>query len=220
MRSLQTLRSTHDHRSWVSSACLAPSGTAADWSSVCLSFTLSTFLRPFAPRALPRFRATMDALSSVAERLFGFVSMNTVSGPQQTSLLNAPHLPAVRSPTTPRCPRLTDLLSSPGLTARVSSHPVPGLLASWASPFSSRLATATGRIEFVNLPTSSSPPVAPHAASRRRSYLRLSRPGLAPSEDFHLTDSVRSQAHWSRGFPARRKEPRTAPSRAELFERP
>jgi hypothetical protein len=161
-----------------------------------LSFTLSTFLRPFAPRALPRFRATMDALSSVAERLFGFVSMNTVSGPQQTSLLNAPHLPAVRSPTTPRCPRLTDLLSSPGLTARVSSHPVPGLLASWASPFSSRLATATGRIEFVNLPTSSSPPVAPHAASRRRSYLRLSRPGLAPSEDFHLTDSVRSQAHW------------------------
>ena len=46
------------------------------------------------------------------------------------------------------------------------------------------------------LPTSSSPPVAPHAASRRRSYLRLSRPGLAPSEDFHLTDSVRSQAHW------------------------
>jgi len=110
--------------------------------------------------------------------------------------VNAPHLPAVRSPTTPRCPRLTDLLSSPGLTARVSSHPVPGLLASWASPFSSRLATATGRIEFVNLPTSSSPPVAPHAASRRRSYLRLSRPGLAPSEDFHLTDSVRSQAHW------------------------
>jgi hypothetical protein len=57
---------------------------------------------------------------------------------------------------------------------------------------------SSGRIEFVILPTSSSSPVAPHPASRRRSYLRLSRPGPTPSEDSHLTDSVRSQAHWNR----------------------
>ena len=42
-----------------------------------------------------------------------------------------------------------------------------------ASPLTSRLATATGRIEFVNLRTGRSPPVALHPASRRRSYLRL-----------------------------------------------
>ena len=42
-----------------------------------------------------------------------------------------------------------------------------------ASPFSGRLATATGRIEFVNLRTGRSPRVALHPASRRRSDLRL-----------------------------------------------
>ena len=52
--------------------------------------------------------------------------------------------------------------------------------ASWASPFPSRLATATGRIEFAVvdtrqplLRTGRSPPVALHPASRRRSYLQL-----------------------------------------------
>ena len=65
-------------------------------------------------------------------------------------------------------------------------------LASWASPFMGRLATATGRIEFAVadqsqplLRTGRSPPVAPHPASRRRSYHRLPgarrpRRGLAP----------------------------------------
>lgn len=71
-----------------------------------------------------------------------------------------------------------------------------GTEASWASPFTSRLATTSGRIEFVILPTSGLSPVAPHPALRRRSYLRLSRSGPTPSEDFHLTDSLRSQAHW------------------------
>ena len=42
-----------------------------------------------------------------------------------------------------------------------------------ASPFSGRLATATGRIEFVNLRTGRSPPVALHPASQRRSDLQL-----------------------------------------------
>src|SRR6266851_3759028 len=42
-----------------------------------------------------------------------------------------------------------------------------------ASPLSSRLATGSRRNRFVLLQTGSSPPVAPHAASRRRSYFRL-----------------------------------------------
>src|SRR3990167_8894318 len=43
----------------------------------------------------------------------------------------------------------------------------------WASPFPSRLTVTTGRIEFVVLRTSFSPPVAPHHTSQCRSYVRL-----------------------------------------------
>jgi hypothetical protein len=53
------------------------------------------------------------------------------------------------------------------------------------SPWNRRLVAAPRRIEFVCLRTDSSPPVAPHPASRRRSYLRLRscgilRHGLSP----------------------------------------
>src|SRR3990167_5920494 len=43
----------------------------------------------------------------------------------------------------------------------------------WASPFPSRLTVTIGRIEFVVLRTSFSPPVAPHHTSLCRSYVRL-----------------------------------------------
>ena len=43
----------------------------------------------------------------------------------------------------------------------------------WASPFPSRLTVTIGRIEFVVLRTSFSPPVAPHHTSQCRSYVRL-----------------------------------------------
>ncbi len=65
----------------------------------------------------------------------------------------------------------------PGLTSFYLVHPVcRNRLASWASPFPSRLATTTGRIEFVILRTDRSPPVALHPASRRRSYFQLQCP--------------------------------------------
>jgi len=53
------------------------------------------------------------------------------------------------------------------------------------SPWYRRLVAALRRIEFVILRTDTSPPVAPHPASRRRSYLRLRscgflRHGLSP----------------------------------------
>ena len=47
----------------------------------------------------------------------------------------------------------------------------------------------------VILRMSCSPPVAPHPASRRRSYLRLQAGERMPEEDFHLPDHVRLQAH-------------------------
>src|SRR5438094_3110425 len=45
----------------------------------------------------------------------------------------------------------------------------------------SRLATALRRIRFVILRTAGSPPLAPHPASRRRSYLQLRSPRPAPA---------------------------------------
>jgi hypothetical protein len=42
---------------------LSPFGHSRGWKPITLRSPASTFLRPFAPRALPRFHATMDALT-------------------------------------------------------------------------------------------------------------------------------------------------------------
>ena len=63
MRSVQTSGSTHAHRARISPSCGALSGTADGVCSCSSVFHASTFLPPFAPRALPRFCATMEALS-------------------------------------------------------------------------------------------------------------------------------------------------------------
>jgi hypothetical protein len=94
----------------------------------------------------------------------------------QVSLLTVLNLPIILSPAT--CCRSRGLVWFLPGTYRATwpldhSHPC-GTTASWASPLSSRLATTTGRIEFVViLRTDRSPPVALHLASRRRSYVRL-----------------------------------------------
>jgi len=123
--------------------------------------------------------------------------MNTALTRNRYPCFTALNLPAVRSPTTPAALRDFGPAFFPEAYRTSFFARIPcGTDASWASPFASKLAAASGRIEFVILPTSSSSPVALHPASRRRSYLRLSKPGLAPNEDFHLTDSLPSQAHW------------------------
>ena len=91
---------------------------------------------------------------------------------RRISLLAVIDLPFVPSPNTPRCPWV-DLFS-----ARANHHlpwypGVPGWMASWASPEPCRLATTTGRIEFVILRTKRSLPVALHLLLRERSYLLL-----------------------------------------------
>ncbi len=64
-----------------------------------------------------------------------------------------------------------------------------------ASPLHSRLA-ADSRPNRVRHPrTDRSPPVAPHPASRRRSYIRLQAGERLPEEDSHLSDQTRFQAH-------------------------
>ncbi len=64
MRSVHTERSTQSQfRGRASPACLAVSGTPAGLLRSLRDFTPSTFLHPLAPRALPRFLATMGALT-------------------------------------------------------------------------------------------------------------------------------------------------------------
>src|SRR5213078_4831450 len=60
----------------------------------------STFLRPLAPRALPRFFATTDALTP-ARRLFGHTGHEHRSGPDGSPCLPRPHL----QPFCPQPPR-------------------------------------------------------------------------------------------------------------------
>jgi hypothetical protein len=68
-------------------------------------------------------------------------------------------------------------------------------MASWASPLTSGLATTTGRIEFVNLRTDSSLPVALHLLLQGRSYFPLmdsEQPmkGLAPFRSNAFTGAL------------------------------
>ena len=68
-------------------------------------------------------------------------------------------------------------------------------MAFWASPLTSRLATTTGRIEFVILRTDCSLPVALHLLLQERSYLQLmgsDQPmkGFAPFQSNALTGGL------------------------------
>ena len=95
--------------------------------------------------------------------------------------------------------------------------PFPGRSVTWASPLASRLATTVGRIEFAVarktqpvLRTNRSPPVAPHPASRRRSYLRLQGPILTlagtytlPFQQHHRRTSRRACSPWTASCPGR-----------------
>jgi len=141
----------------------------------------STFLRPFARRALPRVVATMDALTP-----------GRVSRPAQVSLLHVHGLrdhSASNHPVSHRRSFRTLPLSP---TALPPSHCVGG------SRLRHSLAGSPGtrsRIEFVILRTGRSPPAASHPASRRRSCSRLQAGERMPGGDSHPSDHARSQAH-------------------------
>jgi hypothetical protein len=129
----------------------------------------SISLHPFAPPALPGFHATRGALTP-AWRLVAALST-------QVSLCHVPYRPTLPSPTTPRRPVVSGLVLSHRLTGgRPGGRrliPLGNQSVIWVSPFPSRLTTTTGRIAFVILRTSRSPPVALHLPSRERSYLQL-----------------------------------------------
>ena len=150
---------------------------------VCRDFTSSTFLHPFARPALPGVHAHMGALTP---------SRPALRLPLARRLWQHEHrpdcragLPASRHQTF-RPFRLQPPPAAPGVQfwflyrglPRVSGrarshHDHRDHCVNWASPFPSRLAATTGRIEFVILRTSRSPPVALHLLSQERSYFRL-----------------------------------------------
>jgi hypothetical protein len=149
----------------------------------------STFLRPFAPRPLRRFNATMDALTPMEPALRLGAHEHRPNTPQ-VSRIHLPDLPTIPPPTT-WCAR-PSLYHAAHQRRRL---PTPQWGPVWVSPLSSRLTAAPGRIEFVILRTGRSPPAALHPASRRRSYGRLQTGERLSEEDLHLPDRVNCPAH-------------------------
>jgi hypothetical protein len=166
----------------------------------------STFLRPFAPRALPRFVAPMDALTPTG-RLFdrprpcGCSSMNSVLLP--AGLSGSWAWPSDHSvpnhrfafPLSPLC-RVT--------TARQAAVSIPQEdLAGrwelrrtvWGSSLASRLPGRLGRIGFVILRTDRSPPVALHPALRRRSYTWIQVCNVNPEKTCTSLTKLTIQTH-------------------------
>lgn len=122
--------------------------------------------------------------------------MNTHLLPDRSPRFTWHDLPCIPSPTTLRtlspllcCPpsvtSFRNLVSDRLLPCRVGVLQTSGRPRAFArapvraSPLMSRLAASPGRIVFALLRTAISPPVALHPASRRRSYLRLSREGIS-----------------------------------------
>ena len=141
---------------------------------------------PFAPPALPGLFATMGALTPAWRALRTLPHHEHPLGSIQVSLLNVPGLLTPPSPTTPQSPYIA-LSRYP--SARMVS-PSLGFSSSFfsGSRFCPSLASSPvlfGRIEFVILRMSLSPPAAPHRASRRRSCSRLQAGERIPEGDLH-----------------------------------
>ena len=133
----------------------------------------------------------------------GCSRITSSADPRRVSLLTLLDLPTIPPPTTPRCSR-ADLSLLSGLAIRTLCHPVCRDHGSRASPVPSRLATTTGRIEFVILRTGSSLSVALHLLSQGRSYLQLRGPdqplqGLPPRRSNSITGALGRRSPSSSG---------------------
>ena len=158
-----------------------------------LELHVSTFLHPFAPPELPGFDATMGALTP-ARRLFVSLSGTMNSAWTRAGLSASCAWPSDHSASNHPTDPMTAFTRYPS-ASWASGLPRSGLRLECAgSPNgmaeSSSLALRTGH----------SPPVAPHPASRRRSYHRLQAGERVPEEDSHLSDQTHLQTH---AFPRR-----------------
>ena len=135
-------------------------------------------------------------------------SMNTVLIPAQGSLRPVPCRHDHSVPTHLTCPGVA--------FARYPSAPTgfPRLCGSRFRHLDAGSSLTPGRIGFVSLRTGHSPSIAPHLASRRRSYRWVRAGERMPGEDLHLSVMAPLQAHarW-RFAPARRHDDTTKPLR-------
>ena len=139
---------------------------------------------PFAPsplQGLLRYYGRSDSCPAALRFLTG--NMNSVS--VRTGLPN--------SRTRSSDPSVSNHSQSLGVAfARYPSARRISRLRVQASPFGRRLAGSGSRIEFALLRMNRSPPVAPHPASRRRSYSRFHAGERMHEGDLHPYDQVRS----------------------------
>ncbi len=206
MRSVHTRRSTHDHWSGAFPARLAVAGTPARSAFALCSVTPSAFLRPFAPRTLLRFLATMDALTPARCGLrhapAGQVSLVHYTQTSERSV--AKHLMLVPLPLAFSC------------AGRVRRLTPTRLRLSYAGS-----SKAPGRIAFAFLRTAHSHLPAPHGASRPPQLgFNTGIESTLPGRDFHPAVCVRSEAHGGTrfvvaGMAAHRRKREARPSRRE-----
>jgi len=130
----------------------------------------STFLRPFAPGPLQALRRSYGRSDSCSPGSSAFLRHELRLSGEQVSLIHAPDLPTIPSPTTCGC-----CVSSGHATHRRIAprfHPTTGSSPNGNSGLRLQLAGSphlTGRIEFLIVRTGRSPPAAPHPVSPRRS---------------------------------------------------
>jgi hypothetical protein len=200
---------------------LSPDGHSRGWKPRAHASRTSAFLHPFAPRALPRFFATMGALTPAQGVLRarhtriehppwpGQDSLVNMARTSLHSVTNHPTHPVIASP----LPSQRDSLPEPGLRPASSLpcrglanlwqtscfHPCPGL--GFAINEQARRNARPKRVRFTTdckFASGCSPPRL--AATQLPSALGS---GHLPREDFHLSDRACSQAHSFRLSPER-----------------
>ena len=129
----------------------------------------STFLRPFAPGPLQALRRSYGRSDSCSPGSSAFLRHELRLLHEQVSLIHAPDLPTIPSPTTCGCCVSSGHATHRRIVPRLLPH---GINPSGNSGLRHSLAGSprhTGRIEFLSVRTSRSPPAAPHPVSPRRS---------------------------------------------------
>ena len=149
------------------------------WVGVCAAVHpgSSTFLRPFAPDPLQALRRSYGRSDSCSFRRgsAGIIVRRPPDRllPEQVSLIHAPGLPTIPSPTTCGCSVSSGHATHRRIGPRLLPH---GNTPNGNSGLRHSLAGSphrTGRIEFLIVRTGRSPPAAPHPLSPRRSCSRL-----------------------------------------------
>jgi hypothetical protein len=206
---------------------LSPDGHSRGWKPRAHASRTSAFLHPLAPRALPRFFATMGALTPAQGALRarhtriehppwpGQVSLVNMARTSLHSVTNHPTHPVIASP----LPSQRDRLPEPGLRPASSLpcrglanlwqtscfHPCPGL--GFAINEQARRNARPKRVRFTTDCKFASGCSPPHLAATQLPSAIGS--GHLPREDFHLSDRACSQAHSFRQSFSRNPDPRS-----------